>query len=138
MAFAANRDPDFFPVARIESFMRTASKIGRMLDGIGCRIDECHRVRSDRNPRQRLSVGGKSKAVDEQLSLVERAEIGGLQFTQFDDPQRLAFDGIDDSDGIAGLSFTLAPRNLGSILGICRGGKERRCADHGGDDCFHG
>ena len=85
---AAHRDPDFATVGAEKRLMRRAPDIGRVLHGIGRGIDERHRVRTDRDRRQRLTIGREAHAVDKQLPLVERAEVGGGLVAELDDAEQ--------------------------------------------------
>ena len=52
VVLATDGHPDLLAVWRKERFMRRASDIGDVFDGIGCRIDEGHGIRGDRDDQQ--------------------------------------------------------------------------------------
>ena len=70
---AAHGDPDFAAIGREERLMRRAAEIGGVLYRVGRGIDEGHRVRTDRDHRQRRVIERKAHAMDQHLALVERA-----------------------------------------------------------------
>ncbi len=100
VVLAAYGDPDLPAVGREERFMRRAADIGHVLDGVRRGVDEAHRVRSDRNHCQRAMIGRISQAMDENLPLVERAEIGRLRIPQLDHAEELVIDRVRHREGV--------------------------------------
>src|ERR1700752_29742 len=100
VVLAAYGDPDFAAIRREKGFVRRAADIGHMLDGVRCSVDEGHGIRSDRNHRERSMIRRIAQAMDENLTLVERAEIGGLGVAQLDHAEELVVDGVRHREGI--------------------------------------
>ncbi len=86
VVLAAYGDPDLPP--------------GHMLDGIRRGVDEGHRIRSDRNHRKRAMIGRITQAMDENLPLVERTEIGRLRIPQLDHAEELVIDRVGHREGV--------------------------------------
>ena len=80
-----------------------------MLDRIGRGVDESHGVAADRNHRNGFMVGGEAHAVDEDLSLVQRAEIAGLRIAEPDDTEQPVVDRIGHRDGVGKLLRRINP-----------------------------
>ena len=79
IVLAAHGDPDFLAVGREERLVRRAADIGHVLHRIGRGVDEGHRIRADRDHRERPVIRRVAHAVHQHLPLVERAEIAGLR-----------------------------------------------------------
>src|SRR5262249_50992413 len=79
---ASHAHPDLAPVGREESLVRRTADVGDVLHRVAGRVDECHRVRSDRYGDQGAMVRRKAKPVHEQLPAVQRAQVSRLRVTE--------------------------------------------------------
>jgi hypothetical protein len=71
-----------------------------MLDGIGGRIDERHRVGPDGDDRERAVVRRETHAVNQQLAPVQRTQVAGRGIAQPDHAEQPVVGRIGDGDGV--------------------------------------
>ena len=142
---AADRDPDLAAVLGEKRLVRRASDIGRVLDPVGGGIDEGHRIRGDRDDRERLAVGREAEPMDEDLALVERRQVHRLRIAEADDAEVLVGRRIDHRDGVGELlgGIDAVPAADGKVRRVGRkrrlsGMRRNACEQERGREKQHG
>src|SRR5258708_32607671 len=118
VVLAADGNPHFFAIHRIERFMWGAPNISNVLHAIGRGIDEVHRIRTNCNNRDSAMIRRKPHAVHQQLALVKRTEIGRQRIAKADGANELVVDRIGDGDRVRVLfggvdAILMADGNIG-------------------------
>ena len=138
---AAHGHPDLLAVRREEGLVRRAADIGRVLHRVGRGVDEGDGIAADRDDRDRLVIGRVAHAVDENLPLVERAEIAGLRVAEADHAEELVVDRIGHRHRVGELlggvdPVAMADRDvrIGCGTGGLSGEGRRDRAQRGGDE----
>ncbi len=118
VVLAADDNPHFFAIHRKERFVWGAPNISNVLHAIGRGIDEDHRIRTNCDNRDSAMIRRKPHAMHQQLTLVERTEIGRQRITKADGANELVVDGIGDRDSVGVLfggvdAVLMADGNIG-------------------------
>ncbi len=103
IVFPAHGHPNLLAIGREEGLVRRAADIGRMLHRIRSGVDEGDGIGADRNDRERLVVRREPHAVNQDLALVERAQIPRLGIAELDDAEQLVGRGVADGNRVGEL-----------------------------------